>query len=68
MISSRHDSRKSEHREEINAELTRRKTLAFRDGGVGDEEDSRGGFGIGIAPRESKPVTKLEMMGIEEFV
>lgn len=29
--------------------------------GVGDEEEGKGGFGIGIAPKESKPQNKVDM-------
>lgn len=41
------------------AELQRRQTLAEEDG-VGDEEEGTGGFGIGKAPKESKPQHKLQ--------
>lgn len=41
------------------AELERRKTLAEEDG-VGDEEEGTTGFGIGKAPRESKPQHKIQ--------
>lgn len=29
--------------------------------GVGDQEEGKGGFGIGIAPKESKPANKVDM-------
>jgi len=41
------------------AELQRRQTLAEEDG-VGDEEEGTGGFGIGKAPKESKPQHKIQ--------
>lgn len=44
---------------EINAEMTRRQTI-MKEGGVGDEEEGNGGFGIGIAPKDSKPTNKIE--------
>lgn len=47
------------------AELQRRKTLLEEDG-VGDEEEGTHGFGVGKAPRESRPQHKLEMMDGEE--
>lgn len=43
------------------AELERRKTL-IEEEGVGEEEEGAGGFGVGKAPKESKPQHKLEMM------
>lgn len=39
--------------------LHRRNTMLAADG-VGDVEDI-GEFGLGVAPRESKPVTKIEL-------
>lgn len=40
------------------AELARKQTLAKGEG-VGDEEEGKG-FGLGIAPKESKPQSKIE--------
>lgn len=40
-------------------ELKRRNTMLQADG-VGEVEDA-GQFGLGLAPRESKPVTKIEL-------
>lgn len=42
------------------AELKRRKTL-IEEEGVGEEEQDGQGFGVGKAPKESKPQTKLDM-------
>ena len=43
------------------AELERRKTL-IEEEGVGEEEKDANGFGVGKAPKESRPQHKLEMM------
>jgi kinesin family protein 6/9 len=43
------------------AALKRRKTL-IEEEGVGEEEQDGQGFGVGKAPKESKPQSKLEMM------
>lgn len=43
------------------AELERRKTL-MEEEGVGEEEKDTNGFGVGKAPKESRPQHKLEMM------
>ena len=47
-----------------NKELERRKTQMLKDG-VGDLEEI-GEFGLGIAPRHSKPVTKIELSKAKE--
>lgn len=39
----------------MNAELTKKLTMKQGKEGVGEEEEGKGGFGIGIAPKESKP-------------
>jgi hypothetical protein len=47
-------------KKEDKAELERRKTMSGFRGTVGDEEETRG-FGLGVAPRDAKPLNKLEM-------
>lgn len=59
-LSSRHDERRSAHEDENAAEATKKKTMAKREG-VGEEEEGKGGFGLGVAPRESKPQHKIDM-------
>jgi outer membrane translocation and assembly module TamA len=45
----------------INSELTKKMTMKAGKPGVGDQEEGKGGFGIGIAPKESKPANKVDM-------
>lgn len=64
VLQSRHGSSAGDGQldDEANAaELARKKTM-MKEGGVGDEEEG-GGFGVGMAPRESKPSNQIEKEG-----
>lgn len=58
---SREGSKRGEAEGDVDAELTKKMTMKAGKEGVGDEEEGKGGFGIGIAPKESKPQNKVDM-------
>lgn len=65
--SSRHGARGEAEEENLGPEeLERRKTMMEEDG-VGDLEEGTQGFGVGKAPKESKPQHKVEMKDHEEM-